>query len=146
MITASLFTSLHLNVFSQSVENSSCHPIILWSMLFLGASTPLLPLYLTCIIYSFCQYFCNTSVQEIIKTWIQEAHVLFQGNSVCKDSLSLGLKSDKGSSLGGRQYSVLFNPSCHLCMTKPFPGTSFIITDQETGPVRKDNPLARALN
>lgn len=72
-------------------------------------------------------YLHNMSIQEIIKIWIQEAHVLFQGNSDCKDLLSKSLKCDKGSSLGERQYSVLFNPCLSFVCDEAFPGDQLYI-------------------
>lgn len=62
--------------------------------------------------------------------------MLFQGNSNCKELLCLSLKCDKGSSLGERQYYVLFKTYLS------FAGISFILTDQEIGPARKNSPLA----
>lgn len=115
-------------VLSQSVKKSCRHLIILSPKLFSVVSPPLhLPLYLDVLFTPFVSdliahrvYLHNMPIQEIIKIWIQEAHVLFQGNSICNDLLCLSLKCDRGSSSGERQYYVLFKPCLSFVYDKAF--------------------------
>lgn len=50
------------------------------------------------------------TIQQTGKIWLQEAHMLFHGNSNCRGVLCLSLKCDKSSSLGERQDDVLVKP------------------------------------
>lgn len=116
-------------VFSWSVENSSCHLVILSSKLFSVVSTLFIPHYILLVLFkafvvgdliAHRVYLHSISIQEVIKIWIQEGHMLFQGNSNCKDLLCLSLKCDKGSLLGERQYYMLFKRCLSFVYDKAF--------------------------
>lgn len=137
-------------VLSQSVKKSSCHLIILLSKLF----SVVLPLftshYISYVLFTLFVsdliahrvYLHNMPIQEIIKTWIQEAHVLFQGNSICKDLLCLSLKCDKVSSLGERQYYVLFKPCLSFVYDKAFCRNQLYIYRSGNRPSKKRQSIS----
>lgn len=155
MISANLFELFNLNESVCWKFTFSINSFII-QVIFSNVHPLHPPANLVCIIYILCQQSLHTvrvSSHNIAnrKIWLQEAHMLFQGNSNCKGVfvfLTTLLVSQvwQEQVTGWKTTMCWLNHTHHLCMTNPFARTSFTVTGQETGTAKKDKPIAAALN